>query len=77
MTVKVSPKYQVVIPEAVRNSLNLKPGMQVDVIAKGGIAYIVPVKSMEEIQKLLSSQLSAEERREMRKNFRDKKDRKI
>ena len=76
MTVKVSPKYQVVIPEEVRKSLNLKPGMQVDVIAKGGIAYIVPVKSVEEIQKLFGN-LSPEEKREMQRTLRDKTERKF
>lgn len=46
MSVKVSSKYQVVIPESVREALKLRPGTQVDVIAKGGIAYLVPVRSI-------------------------------
>jgi AbrB family looped-hinge helix DNA binding protein len=50
MTVKVSPKYQVVIPEEVRRSLNIKPGMRISVIAKGGVAFLVPVRSTKEIQ---------------------------
>jgi AbrB family looped-hinge helix DNA binding protein len=75
--VKVSPKYQVVIPEEVRRSLNIKPGMQIDVIAKGGVAYLVPVKSVKEIQKLLISRITSEEKREMQKTLREKKDRKF
>lgn len=53
MPVKVSPKYQVVIPEEARRSLAIKPGSSVDVIVKGGIAYLVPVVKVEEIQKRL------------------------
>ncbi|MBI4925065.1 MAG: AbrB/MazE/SpoVT family DNA-binding domain-containing protein [Bdellovibrio sp.] len=68
MSVKVSPKYQVVIPENVRNILGLKPGLQVEVIAKGGIAYLVPVKSISEIKKKFAGKLNT-------KNYRDKKDR--
>jgi AbrB family looped-hinge helix DNA binding protein len=77
MTVKVSPKYQVVIPEAVRQSLNIRPGMEVSVIAKGNIAYIVPVQSLDEIQKSLNAGLSDTEKREIQKSLRDKKDRKV
>ncbi len=68
MTVKVSPKYQVVIPEEVRKALGLKAGAQVNVIAKGKIAYIVPVVSLKEIQKELHGRLD-------QKDLRDKKDR--
>jgi AbrB family looped-hinge helix DNA binding protein len=46
MSVKVSQKFQVVIPEAVRSQLDLRAGTLVDVIAKGDIAYIVPVRSV-------------------------------
>lgn len=73
MTVKVSPKYQVVIPEEVRKSLNIRPGMQVSVIAKGGIAYLVPVRNMKEVQEKLSTRFTAADV----KNLREKKDRDI
>jgi AbrB family looped-hinge helix DNA binding protein len=71
MSVKVSSKYQVVIPEAIRTALGLKPGTQVDVIAKGGIAYIVPLKPMTDIQKTLAKALDAKDVGKVR----DKKDR--
>jgi AbrB family looped-hinge helix DNA binding protein len=77
MFVKVSPKYQVVIPEAVRNSLNLRPGMQVEVIAKGGVAYIVPMKTLDEIQQLFNSSISKEEKKGLQRTLREKKDRKV
>ncbi len=70
MTVKVSPKYQVVIPEEVRTSLGIRAGSRVEVIAKGKVAYLVPVQSIEEIQVELSGTLD-------KKALRDKKDRSL
>jgi len=49
-TVKVSSKYQIVIPKAVRERLHIKPGQEIGVIEKGGIAHLVPLKSIEELQ---------------------------
>ena len=68
MTVKVSPKYQVVIPEAVRTALGIRAGSKVDVIAKGKVAYLVPVQTLEELQRDLANRLT-------QKNLRQKKDR--
>lgn len=70
MAVKVSSKYQVVIPEKVRSLLGLQPGTQVDVIAKGGVAYIVPIPSLEDLTGRFEGKLS-------NKKVRDKKDRKL
>lgn len=70
MTVKVSAKYQVVIPEQVRTALGLHAGSQVDVIAKGRIAYLVPVPTLASLQKALAGKLDA-------KGLRDKKDRRL
>jgi AbrB family looped-hinge helix DNA binding protein len=43
MTVtKVSPKFQVVIPKAVRDQVPIKSGQQVTMVVKGGVIYIVP-----------------------------------
>jgi AbrB family looped-hinge helix DNA binding protein len=68
MTVKVSPKYQVVIPEEVRNALGLKAGSRVEVVAKGKIAYLVPVPETKDLQSDLGGKLNA-------KSLRDKRDR--
>ena len=57
MTVKVSSKYQVVIPEDVRRSLDIRPGMRVDVVAKGGVAYLVPVRTFKEVRKKFAGKL--------------------
>ena len=68
MTVKVSPKFQVVIPEEIRNSLGIEAGSRMEVIAKGKVIYLVPVQTLEEVQKSLKGKMGSE-------NFRDKKDR--
>ncbi|MBI4014434.1 MAG: AbrB/MazE/SpoVT family DNA-binding domain-containing protein [Candidatus Aenigmarchaeota archaeon] len=45
-TVKLSPKFQVVIPKGIRENLKLKPGEKMVVIEKGGSIHIVPVGKM-------------------------------
>ncbi|HEV2137840.1 MAG TPA: AbrB/MazE/SpoVT family DNA-binding domain-containing protein [Nitrososphaerales archaeon] len=45
-TVKVSKKYQVVIPEKLRHEANIKPGDKMVAIAKHGILQYVPVRSL-------------------------------
>jgi len=69
MTVKVSPKFQVVIPEAVRSRLGIRAGTEVEVIAKGGIAYLVPLKSIEERKQELAR--SADQQKLLEKNLRN------
>jgi len=68
MSVKVSSKYQVVIPEEVRSALGLKAGSKVEVVAKGKVAYLVPVPTLEEVQRGLKGKLD-------QSKVRDKKDR--
>ncbi len=41
--VTVSPKYQVVIPQSVRESAGIKPGAKVMVISLGGVIRLMPV----------------------------------
>jgi AbrB family looped-hinge helix DNA binding protein len=43
-TVKVSPKYQVVIPSKVRESLGVEPGQKVQVILYDNRIEMIPVK---------------------------------
>lgn len=73
MTVTISSKYQVVIPEEVRNSLDIRPGMKVSVIRKGGIVYLVPVRTTKQMQEKFINRFKATDL----KGFREKKDRKI
>ena len=42
--VTVSPKFQVVIPLAVRKSLGIKPGQKVQMIQYGDRVEIIPVR---------------------------------
>ena len=73
MSVKVSSKYQVVIPTEVRKALDLRPGTEVDVIAKGGIAYIVPVIPLNKLSDRVRPYLTSEDVA----SVREKKDRKV
>jgi AbrB family looped-hinge helix DNA binding protein len=43
-TVTVSSKYQVVIPQDVRESAKIKPGSKMMVVNYGGIIRLLPVK---------------------------------
>ncbi len=46
--VTVSPKYQVVIPLAIRKALGIKPGQKVEVIERDGHVELVPVRPIED-----------------------------
>lgn len=69
MTLKVSSKFQVVIPEEVRTRLGIRAGSEVEVIAQGGIAYLVPLKTAEERSHELSR--SVDRQKLMEKNQRN------
>jgi AbrB family looped-hinge helix DNA binding protein len=43
-TVTVSPKFQVVIPRAVREKLGLKPGQKLQVLADNNQVILIPVR---------------------------------
>lgn len=43
-SVAISPKFQIVIPKAVRSVLNLRPGQRIDVrVDENGRAYLEPL----------------------------------
>ena len=48
--VKLSPKFQVVIPQLVRKKLDLKPGEQIVVIEKEGIIHLIPLKPIKQMR---------------------------
>jgi AbrB family looped-hinge helix DNA binding protein len=52
-TVTVSPKYQVVIPRAIRDSLGLQPGQKVQVILYENRIELIPLKPAQEIRGFL------------------------
>ena len=45
-TVKISPKYQVVIPAELRREMGLKPGQKLQVVRLGGRIEMIPVRKM-------------------------------
>jgi len=49
-TVKVSPKFQVVIPKEIRKHLKLKAGERLVIIEKGGSIHLIPVGKMKEMR---------------------------
>ena len=52
-TVTVSPKYQVVIPKAVREALHLRPGQKMQVIEYDGRIELVPERDIKELRGFL------------------------
>ncbi|OGU10686.1 MAG: AbrB family transcriptional regulator [Ignavibacteria bacterium GWB2_35_12] len=49
-SVIVSPKYQVVIPRQVRNSMGIKPGMKVQVIHYNNRIEIIPLQNLKKLR---------------------------
>jgi len=46
--VTVSPKYQVVIPQKVREKMRVKPGQKMHVIAYDNMVVFIPVRPIKE-----------------------------
>ena len=65
-SVKISPKYQVVIPRKVRDSLNLSPGQRVQVIQYNNRIELIPerdISTMKGFLKGINSEFTREEDR--------------
>lgn len=52
--VKVSSKFQVVIPKPVRESLGIRPGQRLQVIPYGGRIELVPLRQVSEMRGFLA-----------------------
>ena len=52
-TVTLSPKFEVVIPQQVRQSLGLTPGVKLRVISYAGRVELVPVREMKSLRGFL------------------------
>ena len=52
-TVKVSPKYQIVIPKRIREMLELTPGEYLEVIAFEDRIELLPVRPMKSVRGFL------------------------
>jgi len=51
--VKISPKFQVVIPKKLREALNLTPGQQVQMVAFEDRIEMIPVRKISEMKGFL------------------------
>jgi len=48
--VTLSSKYQIVIPQDVRERMDLKPGQKIIVIEKDGVVHLIPEKPIKEFR---------------------------
>ena len=53
-TVTVSPKFQVVIPKAIRNALKLRPGQKMTVLEYDGRIELLPERDIAELRGFVS-----------------------
>jgi len=53
LNVKVSPKYQIVIPKKIRESLQLKPGQRLQVVQYDNRIELIPERDIGELQGFL------------------------
>ena len=47
---RVSPKYQIVIPKEVRESIDLRVGQELQVVSKGGTITLVPERPISSLR---------------------------
>lgn len=64
--VKISPKFQVVIPRAVREKLHLVAGQMMQVVVYGNRIELIPERNIEEMKGFLKGIDTAVEREEDR-----------
>ena len=67
MQTTISSKYQVVIPKAVREHLNLKPKQKLTVLEKDRMLILVPQVSLDELRGIAAGART--------EDYREKKDR--
>jgi len=65
-TVTVSPKYQVVIPKMIRQTLQLRPGQKMQVVEYEGRIELIPERDITELQGFLKGINTEFEREEDR-----------
>jgi AbrB family looped-hinge helix DNA binding protein len=53
MTIKVSPKFQIVIPKEIRRNLNLKPGQKLQILLFEDRVELRPFKDIKDARGLL------------------------
>jgi AbrB family looped-hinge helix DNA binding protein len=45
-TITLSSKFQIVLPRGARERLQLRPGMRITVLDKGGVLFLVPERPL-------------------------------
>lgn len=65
-TVTLSPKYQVVIPRAIREALQLEPGRKFRVLRYGDRVELMPVRKIKEMRGFLQDMDTGIEREDDR-----------
>ncbi len=55
MQAKLSSKFQLSIPKAIREDLNLQAGQKFTLVVRGSIIELIPTRSIEEARGMLSS----------------------
>lgn len=65
-TVTVSPKYQIVIPKAIRQALHLLPGQKMQVVEYEGRVELIPERDITELRGFLKGINTEFEREEDR-----------
>lgn len=68
-TVKVSPKFQVVIPKKVREQLQLKPGQELLVYCFDGAIRFAPRRSIKELRGIAKGMQWKDEDRDHTERF--------
>lgn len=53
VTITVSPKFQIVIPKAIRDLLGLRPGQKIQAIAYGDRIELIPIRRLKEMRGFL------------------------
>jgi AbrB family looped-hinge helix DNA binding protein len=66
-TATLSSKFQILIPKAIRESLDLKAGQKLTFVVKGNYIQLLPEKKLEEMRGFLKGANTS--------NVRDRKDR--
>ncbi len=64
--VTVSPKYQVVIPKSVRETLHIRPGQKMQVVEYDGRLELIPERDISELRGFLKGINTAFDREEDR-----------
>ncbi len=52
-SVTLSPKFQIVIPSKIRNSLKLKPGLKIQILVYGNRIELIPLKKISDMRGFL------------------------